>query len=72
MNAILLSVALAASPMVDVVDMNDGIHFAYRNLYSDTKPQECVIGRDSVYCRDMSWHRYQALAQFFGKTRIRK
>jgi len=72
MNAIFLCLVLASCQNVDVVNIRDG-HFAYRDLKTDTKPQECFIYPDrTLVCRDMDWTRYRGLAQFFGKVRVVK
>lgn len=72
MNAIFLCLVLASCQNVDVVDIRDG-HFAYRDLKTDTKPQECFIYPDrTLVCRDMDWERYRGLAQFSGKVRVVK
>lgn len=55
MNAVLLCLALASCQNVDVVKISDG-HFAYRDLKTDTKPQECFIYPDrTLVCRE--YHR---------------
>lgn len=70
MNAVFLCLALASCHEVDIVNIRDG-HFAYRDLKTNTKPQECIINADrSLSCRDIDWERYRGLAQFFGKARV--
>jgi len=72
MNAILLCMVLASCQNVEVVNISND-HFAYRDLSTDTKPQECFIYPDrKLVCRDMDWTQYRGLAQFFDKVRVVK
>ena len=72
MNAIYLCLVLSSCQNVEVVDIEPG-HFAYRDLKTVSRPQECFVRRNNeLTCKDMDWNHYRGLAQFFGKVRPTK